>query len=301
MGSCRGRWSRPGARWLYLKQELGRAGHRGARRLPARPAAEGREARFRGRPARRSDPMSLDAFTFEALFHVPGVRHAISTRAGGVSTDRCASLNVSYTVGDAPANVDENLRRLAAQVGTTSANLFAAYQVHGREVTVVDDTTAARPRCDVLVTQSTARTLLLRYADCTPVLIVDPVKRAVGVAHAGWRGSAVPGGGGRGRRPAGLLRPHTGRPAGRHRPGQSVPCCTRSGETSSKRSPIAPNCSMVITWTCGPPTVRHWLRPRIPDAHIESAGTAPAASPTCSSPTARMAVSPPVGSRRSSA
>lgn len=135
--------------------------------------------------------MSLDLLQFGNLAGVPGVVHAITSRAGGVSQDRCASLNVSYTVGDDPANVDENLRRVAASLGTQRERLFAAYQVHGRAVTVVEPDTPPRPRCDVLVTRSPEQTLLLRFADCTPVLLADPVRRAVAAVHAGWRGSAV--------------------------------------------------------------------------------------------------------------
>jgi YfiH family protein len=63
--------------------------------------------------------------------------------------------------------------------------------VHGRAVTLVEPDTAPRPHCDVLVTQSPARALMLRFADCTPVLLADPRQRAVAVVHAGWRGSAV--------------------------------------------------------------------------------------------------------------
>ena len=135
--------------------------------------------------------MNLDVFTFWNLSQVPGIRHAVSTRSGGVSEGRCESLNVSYSVGDASDKVDENLRRVASAVGAQREDLFAAYQVHGRAVTVVDAQTAPRPRCDVLITASPARTLMLRYADCTPVLLVDPVRRCVAAVHAGWRGSAV--------------------------------------------------------------------------------------------------------------
>ena len=86
--------------------------------------------------------MTLELFTFETLDQVPGVVHGITTRHGGVSAERCASLNVSYTVGDAHENVDENLRRVADAVGTDRESLFAAYQVHGRAVTVVDAATS---------------------------------------------------------------------------------------------------------------------------------------------------------------
>jgi YfiH family protein len=135
--------------------------------------------------------VSLELLRFKQLEQVPGVVHAISTRDGGVSRNRCASLNVSYTVGDATENVDENLRRLSEAVGTERGRLFAAYQVHGRNVTLVEPETEPRPRCDVLITRSPQRTLMLRFADCTPVLLADTKRHAVAAVHAGWRGSAV--------------------------------------------------------------------------------------------------------------
>ena len=133
--------------------------------------------------------MSLDLFRFENLSSVPGIVHGISGRAGGVSEGRFSSLNVSYTVGDERPRVEENLRRLSQAVGADA--LFSAYQVHGNAVTLVDGETEPRPRCDVLITRSPERALMLRYADCTPVLLADPDKKAVAAIHAGWRGSAV--------------------------------------------------------------------------------------------------------------
>jgi polyphenol oxidase len=133
----------------------------------------------------------VDLFRFDNLSEVPGIVHAISTRSGGVSEGRCESLNVSYSVGDPKENVDENIRRLSTAVGARPEDLFSAYQVHGREVTIVEADTEPRPHCDVLATSSAARTLMLRYADCTPVLLADPRRRVVAAVHAGWRGSAV--------------------------------------------------------------------------------------------------------------
>jgi polyphenol oxidase len=135
--------------------------------------------------------VSVDLLTFGNLSQVSGVVHGVSTRAGGVSGGRCASLNVSHTVGDDEANVEENLSRLAVAVGTHRQTLFSPYQVHGRAVTVVDGGTPPRPRCDVLITRTAERTLLLRYADCTPVLLADTKQPALAAVHAGWRGSAV--------------------------------------------------------------------------------------------------------------
>jgi YfiH family protein len=135
--------------------------------------------------------VSLSLFQFRNLSNVPGIAHAVTTREGGVSEGRCESLNVSYSVGDVAQNVDENLRRMASAVGSEREELFSAYQVHGRTVTVVSEDSASRPKCDVLITRSASRTLMLRYADCTPVLLADPIQKAVGVVHAGWRGSAL--------------------------------------------------------------------------------------------------------------
>jgi YfiH family protein len=135
--------------------------------------------------------VSLDLFTFRNLSELPWIRHGISSRAGGVSEGRCESLNTSYSVGDETERVDENLRRIGAAVDASREELFSAYQVHGRAVTLVEDGTPPRPKCDVLITRSKDKTLMLRFADCTPVLLADPNQRAVAAVHAGWRGSAV--------------------------------------------------------------------------------------------------------------
>jgi YfiH family protein len=135
--------------------------------------------------------VTLDVFQFENLSAVARVAHAITTRSGGVSEGRCESLNVSYAVGDSDENVDENLRRAAESVGARREDLFAAYQVHGRGVTLVEPETQPRPKCDVLVTRSPEKTLMLRFADCTPLLLADTRRNVIAAVHAGWRGSAV--------------------------------------------------------------------------------------------------------------
>jgi YfiH family protein len=135
--------------------------------------------------------VTLDVFQFQNLLHVPRVVHAVTTRHGGVSQGRCESLNTSYSVGDSDANVNENLRRATESVGAQRDDLFTAYQVHGRAVTRVERDTPPRPKCDVLITGSPDKTLMLRYADCTPVLLADTRRNVIGMVHAGWRGSAV--------------------------------------------------------------------------------------------------------------
>ena len=136
--------------------------------------------------SRQDEP--LDLFRFGNLAGEPWLVHGISTRPGGVSEGRFSSLNVSFNVGDERARVQENLRRLQQALG--AGELFSAYQVHGKAVTLVDPQTEPSPRCDVLMTRSAERALMLRYADCTPVLLADPKHSAVAAVHAGWRGTA---------------------------------------------------------------------------------------------------------------
>jgi YfiH family protein len=135
--------------------------------------------------------VSLEVLRFANLSQLRGVVHAITTRRGGISQGRCESLNTSYSVGDLSTNVDENLRRAAESIGSRREDLFAAYQVHGRDVTIVEPDTPPRPRSDVLITRAPEKTLMMRYADCTPVLLADPKQRVIAAVHAGWRGSAV--------------------------------------------------------------------------------------------------------------
>lgn len=137
------------------------------------------------------NPTQPSLYRFANLSALDGVVHAISTRDGGVSSGRFATLNVSFSVGDDAANVAENVRRLAGALDTPPGQLFAAYQVHGNRVAVVEEDTPPRPRCDVLVTAACERTLMMRFADCTPVLLADPVRGVVAAVHAGWRGTAA--------------------------------------------------------------------------------------------------------------
>lgn len=119
--------------------------------------------------------------------------HACFTRLGGVSTGQWASLNLGHTVGDDPAAVEENHRRVFAAFDVTRSRVVSPHQVHGKRVACVGlrDGGTVIPATDALITDESGVGLLLRFADCTPVLFYDPVQRAVGLAHAGWRGVAA--------------------------------------------------------------------------------------------------------------
>lgn len=129
-----------------------------------------------------------------------GVRHGFSARSGGVSCGEYGSLNLALHVGDDAVHVAENRRRFAGGLQLDSASLVTVNQVHGERILLVDE--AARGRgafsqadvlgdADGLVTDAPNLPLAMFFADCVPLLFVDPKKRALGVAHAGWRGTAA--------------------------------------------------------------------------------------------------------------
>ncbi len=128
-------------------------------------------------------------------FTGPGLdfANAIFTRLGGVSRPPFAALNLGGTVGDEPSAVSENLRRALAPFGLAPEQVVSPHQVHGRRVVQVGPEHAGTivPEADALITAEVGLGLLLRFADCTPVLFYDPARRAVGLAHAGWRGTAL--------------------------------------------------------------------------------------------------------------
>ncbi len=102
------------------------------------------------------------------------------------------SLNLARSVGDDAAAVQENNRRMLAVFDVTPARATTAWLVHGRSVAVVTpvDAGSYRPGVDAIITRERSLALTMRFADCVPILLHDPVQRAIGLAHAGWRGVA---------------------------------------------------------------------------------------------------------------
>lgn len=129
-------------------------------------------------------------YEFESLHGLPGLRHAVLTREGGVSAGAVGSLNVGHSVGDDPTAVAENERRAVAVLGATTGRTVSCHQVHGAKVGLVDHKQlgSVLPSCDGLVTANPDVVLMLRFADCVPVLLFDPVHRGVALLHSGWRG-----------------------------------------------------------------------------------------------------------------
>lgn len=122
--------------------------------------------------------------------------HCFTTRFGGVSTGTLSSLNIGTSRGDDPENVLENYRRLGSALGFDVHDLVLSKQVHSDIVHKVtrEDLGAGLFRaplapCDALISNIPGSALTVFTADCTPILLHDPVTGAVGAAHAGWRGT----------------------------------------------------------------------------------------------------------------
>ncbi len=142
-------------------------------------------------PADGGTATGLAYYTFEALDVFPELIHAVTTRHGGASTGQWASLNLTKGTGDDPAVVEENLRRASAALGLRREDLVSPNQRHTANVRQVGHADRGRivTGYDILITDEPGVPLLLRYADCTPILIYDPVRRACALIHSGWRGT----------------------------------------------------------------------------------------------------------------
>lgn len=135
--------------------------------------------------------------TFPSLSALDFVNHAFSTRVGGVSTGEYKSMNLNFGRGDDPENVLENYRLFCKAAGFDFNTLVSSSQDHHTNVRCVTQKDCGigitRPHdmesVDALVTNEPNVTLVTHYADCTPLLFVDPEKKVVALAHAGWRGT----------------------------------------------------------------------------------------------------------------
>ena len=126
------------------------------------------------------------------------VPHCFTTRLGGVSHGYLASMNIGSRRGDTPENVQKNYEILGHAIGFSPEQLVLTRQTHSDIVRRVCHTDTGKglsheayPECDALVTNDPGVGLVVFTADCTPILLHDPVTGAVGAVHAGWRGTAA--------------------------------------------------------------------------------------------------------------
>jgi YfiH family protein len=128
-------------------------------------------------------------FTFP-LLDAAGLPHAVLTRQGGSSRPPYDSLNLGASVGDAPETVEHNRRSVFRLFGRDPRSVPELHQVHSNRILLASlPREGDPPQADGVVTDSPEYTLCLRFADCVPILLFDPVRRAVGIAHAGWKGT----------------------------------------------------------------------------------------------------------------
>jgi len=136
---------------------------------------------------------SLPLLHFRSLTAHAGLVHAVSTRHGGVSAGGYASLNLSTSTGDSRENVDANHRRLAAALKLPRERFTTTWQAHGTVVLAANHASASGMigQADGIISDTPELPLTQRYADCTPLLIYDPRRHAIGLGHAGWRGTVA--------------------------------------------------------------------------------------------------------------
>lgn len=135
--------------------------------------------------------------SFPLLDECREILHGFSTRLGGVSREHLESMNLSFSRGDDRENVMENFRRIAGAIGFSYENLVFTDQTHTaniRKVTAKDrgkGIVVPRDYTDVdgIITDEPGLVLAAFFADCVPLYFVDPVHRAIGLSHSGWRGT----------------------------------------------------------------------------------------------------------------
>ena len=143
------------------------------------------------RLAQRGAIQYLEAEAVSALHFVT---HAFCTRLGGVSEGPYSNLNTCFLVGDREEDVRRNLTLIADSFSIPADRLILMGQVHGDRILILDGEgppPGSISECDGLITDRPGVALGIRTADCVPLLFVDRVRRVIGVAHAGWRGTAL--------------------------------------------------------------------------------------------------------------
>lgn len=142
---------------------------------------------------------SLPFLEFPILSQTGLVKHLFTTRLGGVSTGKFESLNLSFSRGDDPAAVMENYQRVAAAMDGSVSDMVCTDQTHTTNIRLVTSKDKGKgilqkrdyQDVDGLITDEPGIILCAFFADCVPVYVLDPVHRAIGLAHSGWRGTAA--------------------------------------------------------------------------------------------------------------
>ncbi len=141
-------------------------------------------------PHTTTDTAALGFRRPQQLSTFPGLVIAESTRQGGYGSAPYATLNLGLYTKDEAAIVQQNRNHFFGQLGCTEAAVAGMHQVHGAEVLRVEEA-GQYAGYDALITNVAGLYLTVTVADCTPILIYDPLHKAVAAVHAGWRGTVA--------------------------------------------------------------------------------------------------------------
>lgn len=141
---------------------------------------------------KRSALGDLAVYQAATIAWLPNVVQGFTTRRGGSSKPPYDSLNLGGHVGDVPGFVQDNRQRLWTDLGVTETQVALAEQTHGSTVArVTEGSKTPAAGTDALITDTRDVLLMMLYADCVPVYLIDPTARAIGLVHSGWRGTAA--------------------------------------------------------------------------------------------------------------
>lgn len=140
----------------------------------------------------------IKLLSFEILNCYTGLFHAVSTRIGGISPAPFYSLNLGIHTEDAVRNISTNYAMLCSALHIDLQSVVTSHQVHETNIACIESMPArkypfplehALNGYDAFITDKPGITLMVRIADCVPLILYDPAKQVLGVVHAGWKGT----------------------------------------------------------------------------------------------------------------
>ncbi len=140
---------------------------------------------------KRLESAGLAWYRFESW---PQVQHGVFTRRGGCSPPPWESLNTGGNIGDRPQHVRSNHERIFDALEVNERRACTVWQVHSADIVLAQGPVRGRrwlAKADGMLTAETDTPLVMRFADCVPLLFYDPVQMIIGMAHAGWRGTVA--------------------------------------------------------------------------------------------------------------
>ncbi|WP_129596417.1 peptidoglycan editing factor PgeF [Anaerophilus nitritogenes] len=138
-------------------------------------------------------------FTIPSFEKTKLVKHGFSSKIGGVSKGSYESLNLGFKTNDLKENVENNYKKITKALDLSIQNLVFSDQVHKDHIKIVTKKDCGKgiikesdiKEIDALITNEKNVALTTVFADCVPIFLLDPVKKVIALAHAGWRGTAL--------------------------------------------------------------------------------------------------------------